>query len=251
MLGCGIDACGREAQYGLDVCAVHRVKFQDALDEFPGLVVELETTATRQAQLTPGGGSGGERPLVYAKDAADLLWVVRNTLDAWANELTYWQPLPLAGHVVGSRAAGARFLRARLRWALRIPDAAQMVDEVTALADACTRAIDRPADLSYAGRCQLCSKPLYAIEDAVEVECRACGWRTDVDQRRRELLEAAEDMVLRAVDVSRACTSLGAEVKPATIRQWKARGKLEPAGCDLKSKAELYRVGDVLDLRGA
>ena len=239
--GCQVEACPRPANVG-PICAVHRVQLTDALAAFPWLVQQLHLTVTRQAVSgTAGGGGDG---LAFAREEADLLWVIRNTCDAWARLLA--KQLLVGYHPpAGAYSYGATWLaRPELtRGLLDMPELAEMVGEFVALARACERAIDRGPDRVYVGPCDECRSDLYAYPEAAMARCR-CGLEYDVALRRGALLAEAEEVLLSAVDVSRALTALGVEVTPDRIRQWGSRGKLRPILGPWGGRA-VYRVGDV------
>lgn len=246
---CAVDGCPRPAgAHG--ICAVDRVALTDALAAFPWLVQQLHLTVTRQTAIAGGSSAGEGEGLVFAREEADLLWVVRNTCDAWAHALDAsgmtWAPYERPSTAY---AAGARYLHAYLSEVLRMPELPQLVGEFVALAHACERAIDRPGERVYVGPCDEDGRDLYAYPDQDTVKCR-CGKTFDVWSRRLEMLEAAEERLLPAVDVSRALTTLGVEVTPERIRQWQTRGKLHPVPGPWGGRA-MYRVGDVRALLSA
>lgn len=242
MTGCTVEDCARPAvSHG--ICAVCRVQLEDALALFPWLVQQLDLTITRQAVIGTGGGGEG---LGFAREEADLLWVIRNTGNAWAILLSSRLPSS-PGYVLGrAYSSGARWLLARLGDVLRMPELPALVGEFVALAAACERAIDRPGERVYVGPCDIDGRDLYAYPEAAFARCR-CGAEYDVYLRRQALLAEAEDVLLSAVDVSRALTALGVEVTSDRVRQWCSRGKLLPHPGPWGGRA-VYRVGDVRDL---
>lgn len=158
----------------------------------------------------------------------------------------------------------ASFLLDNISWLRHHQDGPQVVDDVIRAVDAVKRAIDKPPERVYVGRCGApkldedgrevdCQAEVYARPGAPLAVCGGpdgCGASWDVEERRAWLLEAARDQLENASTIARAVTALGGqEVTPERIWKWKERGRIVPHGYeDAKRKRPLYRVGDVLDL---
>lgn len=125
------------------------------------------------------------------------------------------------------------------------------------------RMVNRPADRWYAGKCsardlltdELCPAELYASEDSGLIECRVCGTRHDVHERREFLLEEAKEYQVTASEAARALQAWtdydGSEKKLVDrIGKWRDRGSLEVQEVtSLQGRdRHLYRLGDIQEL---
>ena len=88
---------------------------------------------------------------------------------------------------------------------------------------------------------------MVAFAAAPAVECPRCATVHNVTDRREDMLDAIWNMTLPAVDLAAAVNAILRQpvVDAATIRQWKKRGVIEPAGVDTKGRP-LYLVSDVV-----
>lgn len=246
-------------------------RLERVLVDMPALVLDLELTITRQ---TRGAGAprvkGAAQPLPFAASAEI------DQAHAGVAILVEW-----ARHVAGNPPAAARTSTQRARWASaallasrewfqadeQAHEAARAVLQIRA---ALRRAVDRPAARFYAGRCgaelttlvldcageiltpraevTTCDGDVYAEPGdplALCAECRVCH---PVVERRDALLGALEWEVLPLPEILAALPVLtGRNPDPATVRQWRARGRLEPAQVT-PAGVRLYRGGDVLRL---
>jgi hypothetical protein len=155
------------------------------------------------------------------------------------------------------------YLDRQHRWIEGREWAPLMLDEFLDLERRLTRAVNRPPDRWYAGKCSalvldpddpqaLCMVDLYAEEDRGTITCPGCTTRHDVTQRRDFLLNEAKDYHVTASEAARALMSWtdydGSENKLVDrIRKWRDRDKLEV--CDVTSlngkDRHLYRLGDI------
>lgn len=257
---CAVAGCDQPA-HGSHVCQSCADALAEALDEAQTLAGELELTITRQSRLGTGGRSSN-RPLVFAWDPSVMRDSLRNTLTTWTRVLhdTHGGELP-----ADTISAVARWLLDRVDWLRQHPASAEAVDEICACVDDCRRAVDRPPDLWYAGRCGSisdeqrmiqavygepatpCEADLYATPGAGIIQCPRCKATYNVEQRRKWLLDAVDDTRAHAELIARALSRLGQPVTSAMIRGYAHRGRLVPHGTDLRGRPT-YRVGDVLDL---
>lgn len=174
------------------------------------------------------------------------------------------------------------------KWLLRHPswmsghaEAAGLHDDVTAAVRHAKRVIYGPAERVYLGICsapievpvgddgdsvmQECQRDLYGAKDRRAVVCPDCGWEFDADVRRRVMLEAMEDQLLTATEMSRALPSyLDQPLTASMVRGYALRGRLLAHGTTDadpddgavegvlvvagRRRAPRYRVGDVLDV---
>lgn len=246
-----------------DVAALTQASHEEAPPKL--LAAELDVTATRQSRAADNAGRrSAVQPLPFDWDAADLVWALHNTLGTWVRDLAGdHAPLP-----TDTSPALAEWLLNRIEQIRHHPAAEQIHDEITACVWTVERAVDRRPARWYAGPCgatftselhvqtqaepvakveSVCTAELYAAVGAETIRCRVCGTDYDVADRRKQLLDAAEDHLAHAELIGQALTSLGQRVAPERLRQWKHRGRLVPRGVDLLGRPT-YRVGDVLDL---
>jgi hypothetical protein len=127
------------------------------------------------------------------------------------------------------------------------PEVGEMCDEIGYAVIRARRAIDKPAEMLYAGPCE-CDNDLYAHPRAPEIECRECGAVYDVEGRRNWLLDAAEDQLLTATDMSRALPGLiNQPLTSAMIRGWARHGRItQHPPLPRRPRDPTYRVGDIL-----
>ena len=240
------------------------------------LVRQLAATGARQARIGSGGGAAKvpahESAVPFVDSATDLLEQLHGLLAAWAARTMREDQ---ADAPVGPRRAAPRtlgtddlaaWLLGRLHTLEHRPGVTrEHLDRLRPLVRRARAVIDRPHDRWFAGPCATplrddagdlviehgeqayCEAELWAKPGAPVVVCVACGAHHRLETRRAELLRLARDRELRAVDVSRALTSLGMPCTPDRIRKWKQRHRLGVASLD-DDGLPLYRVGDVMDL---
>jgi hypothetical protein len=241
--------CGaKQADWSL--CRVCADKLRGQLLALPGLLRELHTTLTRQARMGSGGKSN-ERPLPYDVSASDVGDIVRATLSTWMRELG-------AEGLSDSPAAWCRWMADRVTWIGGQPYADEIADEIDHLTGLVRRAVDRPADREFCGKCETCGADLYARRGAVQEtcgRCRAAGVETTYDPReaRAEVLARVEHQWCTAAVCSTVLASFGIEVKAETVQNW-ARPRDDGKPAKLARRGEnrlghaLFLVGDVMDL---
>ncbi|WP_054812092.1 hypothetical protein [Nocardia arizonensis] len=152
---------------------------------------------------------------------------------------------------------------------LRELDAAEQAhrDIVTTTAGL-RRAVDRPADHRYLGRCpalledgSTCSANLWAEPDGTWVRCPRCHLQHEVARIEAAATEAARDMLCTMPELLHACAAVGSPIARRTGYRWAAEGRLTRrawlirtrAGVRITDRREdgavpVYRVGDALDL---
>ena len=146
------------------------------------------------------------------------------------------------------------YLDKQHRWIEGREWAPVMLDEFLYLERRLRRAVDRPKDRWYAGKCS-CNAELYAETDRGEIPCRACGERWDVSTRREFLLEEAKDYLVTATEAAGALLAWtdydGSESKLVDrIRKWRDRDRLEVRDVTSLNGRDrhLFRLGDIQDL---
>ncbi|MGW6699624.1 hypothetical protein [Nocardia sp. NPDC055049] len=152
---------------------------------------------------------------------------------------------------------------------LRQLEAAEQVhaDIVTA-AENVRRAIDRPADHRYLGRCPVvldhggkCEANLWAPVDAAWVRCPRCAQQHEVAHLEDRATEAAREMLCTMPELLHACAAVGSPIARRTGYRWAAEGRLtrrawlirDRQGVRITDRHEdravpVYRVGDALEL---
>lgn len=129
------------------------------------------------------------------------------------------------------------------------------------------RAVDRPADLRYLGRCPTilddrltCSANLWA-GDSAWVRCPRCQMQHEVAHIQAAATEAAREMLCTMPELLHACAAVGSPIARRTGYRWAAEGRLTRrawlirgrAGVRITDRREdgavpVYRVGDALEL---
>lgn len=244
--------CGQPATDGAFLCGSCITGIWNTLANVPGLVAELETTITRQARMAERAGSAADGSLPWNEAASRAHRRLRVTLSTLAEactvdrirstEGTHREPAP-ARVDLGYLAS---WLMVRVDPVAASPHARALWD-VARVVRSCSRVIDRPPELTYAGPCQACGADLYAMPGAALVTCRVCGVPEDVEERRGFLLTRVYDQLATATEVARALTTLDMPITSDRVRQWRHRERLVARGHN-RTGHPLYRVGDVVDL---
>lgn len=248
------------------------------LGDLPGLLRELEVTATRQARLGDTSGPRSRKVEVYWQHSAssvadeadatsadalrrvpfhfwasDLLASARNQIVTWARIADEESDRPLPSAAAADEHGLCQYLIERLGWFRMRQESVELNDEFTWLRAKALRYIDRSAALLFAGSCDYCkdedgkkNQNLYARIGAVTITCSPCGTVYDVADRREQMLAEAEDMLFSATVMATAVVSFGERVTPHRIHVWADRGRIMARGLDVNGHPT-YRVGDVLD----
>ncbi|MGZ4518890.1 MAG: hypothetical protein ACXVX9_12180 [Mycobacteriaceae bacterium] len=145
-------------------------------------------------------------------------------------------------------ADALRYIANNVGWLAHHQEALQAFDELEHISALVDIAIDTKPPQSYAGRCDVCRKDMYAEQGAESVECKVCRINYPMADRRDHLLSLVADQLDTASNLSAAITELGENVTPEVIRKWAERGRLIAKGKDHRGRPT-YRVGDVLELR--
>lgn len=275
--------CSRPVKDNAYVCRWCAEDLTEDLTDMGALAEDLAVTYTRRAKMSDRGDA-----IARTTDATTVPWDdrARRRADELTRAIHTWtvriratrttdHPGPACPHChhktcklaratrppADDTLSEARWLLANVQWIRHYDRGPELVDEIRKLRKAVLRTIDRKADLWYAGRCltelpeddntgrpAVCEQELYARPDATTIDCRRCNTKHLVSERRAWLLEYAEDMLAPSSLIARAVTRLGEPVTASRIRKWKFRGKITPVACDVTTKAELYLVGDVLEL---
>jgi hypothetical protein len=209
----------------------------------------LDVTIMRLDHIGDSDGRSTGRPLPLRLGPMRARDKLADTLAHWAHRLVGATGL-FAGPAPVRALAAAQCLLAYLDQIQVAGYAGDLADEVGYCVIQGQRAVDKPLQLVYAGPCDECTADLYAHPKASDVSCRQCAAVYEVEVRRRWLLEAAEDQLLTAAEMSRALPGLlKTELTASMIRGLAHRGKLTPHPPHPDRPREpLYRVGDVLNL---
>lgn len=273
------DRCRRlvhDQSYVCDRCGSELARELALVAKLAGEVTVTVARLSRTGQ--PGRRVDPNSPLPVSLAAANDHGAAVSVLLTWARHVSYerGERLPTVrlapcvhpscalrrvGRMVGPICAGepaeqplavlAGWLAevGRLRWLRHRPEAGEAFDE---LLDACrlfVRVVDRPAERWYAGRCDVdgCQAELYPVAGVTTVTCRDCGSKHDLDERKRDLLVQAEDVLSGASWCAATLTRLGLPAKVNTVVTWAKRGRLIAKSADAAGRP-LYRFGDVRDL---
>lgn len=243
-IACPVPGCDRPRPGHANVCGACAGQLARNLGNIPMLARQLDITLARQTSST-GGSRSSETPMPYNQAASDAADNLRATLVSWVRIINQhhhtnyiWPRDTLTGI--------ARWLTGRHTDLCSLHNADEAVDEIGFAVRTAERAIDRPADRWFAGKCD-CDADLYVAPGSPTVTCRDCRHRYDVRERRAWLLEAAEDQLAYAALIAQALTTLGQPVTPERIRKWAERGRIIAHGNDPRGRPQ-YRVGDVREL---
>jgi hypothetical protein len=240
------------------LCKYCTATITTCLGEVPDLLTELEVTATRQSVTGPRSTAGrsAEIPLPYGARASDATRQIVDTLMTWTKAFpTPWHP-PLTWQAPPTNGpTAAAYLRTNINRIRQHQMAEKIYDQITGARAHAYSVIDRPADLVPAGQCgadlddgDRCTRTLYADPDRSTVRCPDCGTSRDLD--RAWMLEGARDLEWTAAEIGRVT----AGVTAAMVRSYAHRGLITAVGERKLSPDRFiptYRVGDLLDLRGA
>lgn len=261
-VACPVIACDRDMPGTAHVCGACAGELARALANVPWLAVELELTLTRQARMGAGGKRGTEEPLAFDARASHAGRALKNTLLGWVRLLERGPPYgpacercghPSCEYVRLGRspdddlASIARWLLARDHEIVRHPAAAEGVAEITSAVRAAIRAVDRPGERTFAGRC-VCGAALYARPGAAVVQCRDCDADpVGVERQLEKMRVEIHDQLAHPTGAAALLARLDVNAPESTIRRWAKNGRILPHGVDQKGR-ELYRIGDILEV---
>src|SRR6266568_5100821 len=175
---CLVDACGRPTPDQAYVCQGHADRLERALGDVPALWEELDTVLTKQARYAAAEFRRGEMALPFNPVAAELGFVLRNTLSTWCRLISEERGRVLPD--TDTPAAVAGWLLHHTTWLRHHRAGHEAVEEITSAVNAIRKAVDRPPERIYAGPCKDCGGDMYAKPDAASVDCRPCGLSYDV-----------------------------------------------------------------------
>lgn len=208
-----------------------------------GLVDDLDATFTHNMHTSSG---------LWDERAGRLRVELARTLVKFARFVATTRAISLPDDA--QPLTVAVWLERHVDWLRGQEAGADAVTEIGHIVQRVTRAIDRPADLWYAGPCTAepddepggyCGEDLYAKPDAKIVRCRRCGQGYPLTERRDWLKTAADDCLAHAEWIGRAANVFGVDITPSAVRGYAHRGRIAEKGRDSAGRP-LYRVGDVI-----
>lgn len=233
------------------------------LREMPGLLHELRVTIERRDKIGVGGKSSGETPLPFKIVAQTVEDSVRMELSTWVRELDFGDTRDLADNP----RAWCNWLADRIERIRGNNACEEIAAGITYFTGEILRAIDRPADLEFVGKCEVCESDLYVRHGEAEAVCRKCERdgteaRYDAVAMRDEVMRRVEHQWATAAGCAAVLAAFGLAVRAETVQNW-AREQLPRWKGDVKRPAKLhaqgvnaaghrlFRVGDVIDLARA
>lgn len=258
------------------LCRKCTSRLRHILRELPSAHRDLDLTLTRQSKTGDPGKRGRETPIVFDQVASLTSTDVAHTMIVWIGDLAELngedldrRDLICHGHAcvtVISWKPGRTmrdwcdWLTQRMHQIRRHPKAEQMFDELTYAMRIALRTVDRPADVEFAGRCDLCGSDIYARPGTEaageEVACRKCAEVAgpggyvpyyDVADRRGWMRDQYRSGLAAGPEILAVVPSMfEVEINPNTFRSWVARGLLLASGNG--PAGPLYSVDRVVDL---
>ncbi|MFB4320655.1 hypothetical protein [Actinomadura sp. 21ATH] len=257
---CPVSHCDRPADRGRP-CGACSAELGRALTSVAWLAGELDTTLSRQTSKT-GGGRSAETPMVFDPRASKAARILRSTLVGWvrameiepregpvcaACEHPSCRMLPYSRGPADTCQSMAAWLSAGLSRLLRHPAASEACEELTAAVRAAQRAVDRPGERVFAGRCE-CGEALYARPGASVVQCRECDAEPyDVADQHDKMREEIRDQLAHPYGAAALLARLDIKAPESTIRRWAKLGRIAAHGIDPRGRP-VYRIGDILDV---
>jgi hypothetical protein len=248
------ETCGRPSP-DATICPGCGYKLDAAISaivEYQGLAYDLDVAITRQSRIgSRSGARSTETPVAFDQRASEASQHLKGVLAGWARVVAEETGAELP---VDTLTGIATWLRPRVGWLRHHEAGAEAYNAIRDAVKAARRVCDRPAEKLYAGPCDECGEDLYARLEAVYVMCvnpiheDELIW--SVEERRRWLLQSAEDVLASPLEISRALTRYAQPVTPSAIRGYVHRGQLVARGERLEGSRQIpvYRLGDVLDI---
>jgi hypothetical protein len=270
--GCGVPPRNMEL-----LCVPCQAELRQALAEMPAWLEQLEVSYTRMSRLTNQRGGKPTKtkstPLLFDVRTADVLGQIRIVFTGWARVLIEDcdQPMPADDLV-----ALSRFLLARIDLIAKHDAAADIQHEIVTAYEAAKRAVDRPPDKLWAGRCGKrteaitepgdglarggvghweCDEDVYAKAGSPYAVCVGCGERYNADERRQAMANYLEDSLYTAAEIASLAMYLLDDLTQTRdqtrkqINQWHKRGLLVRHQ-DNQIGEPMFRFGDAKTLIG-
>ena len=219
-------SCGCSQPDGL-LCHDDTTAVETMLAAVPQLIEQLEIAISKQAKIATGGKAGKGS----AHERSPINWGVVKARDLLLVELAIW----------GDDINAIR----------RHPQAAEIVTGIGRTIKDAYRAIDRMQERKYLGQCLyeedglVCHAEIWARPGAHQVKCTQCEHVHDVGDRRADLLDMAEDMIVTPREASRYIGEVGGiNVGHQRIRNYLDRKRI--ATRPSQTGVKLLRLGDLL-----
>lgn len=242
--------CHGETPSGEQLCASCEGALMADLRAVEDVVQDLLITRTKQDRVsTPSRVSGTrEAPLAFRPGALTAEEILHETLHAWACVIHAQAYGVDDVKLPGDSKGLADFLRRHPLTILRCESAAELCSEIAYALSNARKAVDRPAEKRFAGRC-VCAELLYAYEHSRFVTCPTCGERFEVSMLQAGVLVAVRQYVGTAAEIASGIGDQfgGGKISRKLINQWHSRGRLAPR--DFTPNGDpMFLVADVLDL---
>lgn len=221
-------SCGCIQPEGL-LCHDDTAAVETMLAAVPQLLAQLDVAISKQAKLSTGGKAGKGS----AHTKVPVNWGAVAVRDSLLVELALW----------GDDINAIR----------RHPQAAEIASGIGHAVKRAYSVIDRMRDRKYLGRCMhktgdtACQEELWVRPNAGEARCRACKYEHNVANRRADMLEMAEDLIVTPLEASRYIGEVGRmQVGHQRIRNYLDRRRIavRPSPDGVKR----LRLGDLLEV---
>ena len=208
-----------------DCCAA----IETMLAAVPALVDQLEVAISKQAKIG-GGGKAGKGSI---HERSPINFGALAVRDALMVELALW-------------GDDINVIRRHVQ-------AADIASGIGKAVKNAYRAIDRMADRKYLGKCNHklgglnCPEELWVRPNAKDIRCKSCQYEHNVANRRLDMLEMAEDMIVTPREAAQYIGEVGGfNVGHQRIRNYLDRKRIaiRPSPDDVQR----LRLGDLLDV---
>lgn len=211
------------------LCHDDTAALETMLAAVPQLIDQLEVAISKQAKIDTGGKSGKGS----AHEKSPVNWGVAAVRDSLRIELALW-----GDDVVAIR---------------RHPKAGEILSGIGHAIKRAYSAIDRMRDRKYLGKClhktgdAECQEEVWVTPGARTARCVACKYEHNVADRRQDMLDLAEDMIVTPREASQYIGEVGGmEVGHQRIRNYLDRKRIavrpSPDG------VQRLRLGDLLQV---
>jgi len=220
-----------------------------------GLYHELQITVSRQDVISRDVKTrktrGESQPLPFKEHAAEVLADLRNTVYYWAGQFKEANP-----HLATRRFTvpeAAHWLASFPGLLAMHPRAGDLVNDILRVTTDARRAVDRPAEKKYLGRCEVeteygkCDAELFGFEHKTTVRCPDCETEHDSLELWNAFQEKVRGYAATPAEIAGYISKVFRRDIPAsTIHTWGQRGVVQVHNYNLSGE-KLYRIGDVLD----
>lgn len=148
----------------------------------------------------------------------------------------------------------ARFLAGNVEWMRHRPEVADFARDIAACERVLGGIVDRPRERRYAGPCTTptddgtCGTDLYAKAGQDVATCRVCEHSYYVDECQAYMREQVRERLARPVEIAGVLGQLGFPITYRAVTTYVTKKLILAADTDERGR-ELYRIGDVIDVR--